>query len=98
MSYLFVGCILILAFLTIMSDNINKLRRDIYRLNSNIEKITEHLGIPDENKDKMLEELNSLISEGNQVKAIKRYREYTGASLLDAKQYIDNLLQSENLK
>lgn len=40
-------------------------------------------------------ELRELVSEGERIKAIKKYRMATGAGLVEAKEYVDSLSKGE---
>ncbi len=68
-------------------SSINQMRNDITRININLNKIAEQVGVP----DTITDELKSLILEGKKVEAIKRYRIATGLTLKEAKEYIDSL-------
>lgn len=69
--------------------SISKLRSDIKKTNLILDKITKQIGIPEEDID---EEIEAFVAEGNKIKAIKRYRDISGAGLKEAKEYIDNLM------
>ncbi|MGM1080099.1 hypothetical protein ACS0VI_28235 [Streptomyces sp. H28] len=49
----------------------------------------EHLGLHEELPER--EEITALVREGKTVRAIKVYREATGADLLEAEQAVDRL-------
>lgn len=70
-------------------SSISKLRSDIKKTNLILDKITKQIGIPEEDIDG---EIKTFVSEGNKIKAIKRYRDISGAGLKEAKEYIDNLM------
>lgn len=38
------------------------------------------------------DEIESLVKNGNKLKAVKTYKEYTGVRLLDAKNFVDQML------
>ncbi len=40
-------------------------------------------------------ELRELITDGERIKAIKKYRMVTGAGLIEAKEYVDSLIKGE---
>lgn len=67
--------------------NIIQLKDDVGRTQRTLNKIVEHLNIPD-NID---EELKKLIRNGRETQAVKKYRYETGSSLVEAKKYIDTL-------
>ncbi|MBU3216035.1 ribosomal protein L7/L12 [Clostridium estertheticum] len=70
-----------------IEGNISLIRSDIKRINTNVNRIVEQVGVP----DTVTDELKSLILEGKRIKAIKRYREVTGLGLIEAKEYVDLL-------
>ena len=70
--------------------NIIQLKDDVGRTQRTLNKIVEHLNIPD-NID---EELKKLILNGKEIQAVKKYRYETGASLVEAKKYIDTLKEN----
>ncbi|ACA54194.1 DNA-binding protein [Clostridium botulinum] len=47
--------------------------------------------LSDEELKNMDNELRELITEGERIKAIKKYRIVTGAGLIEAKEYVDSL-------
>lgn len=77
-----------LLLLSSIGSAISQLRKDIKRTNTILEKIAKQIGVPEPPVD---EELKSLISDGQKIRAIKRYRDFTGVGLKEAKDYIDNL-------
>lgn len=70
---------------------ITQLRTDIVRMNTTLDKIAKHVGVPDIVTEDIKDELKSLISEGKNVKAIKKYRMLTGLGLKEAKEYVDRV-------
>ena len=71
--------------------NVSNQKDQIKILNNKLNKIINHLGIEDEELNKINDELNKLIIEGKKVKAVKLYRMTTGAGLKESKEYIDAL-------
>jgi ribosomal protein L7/L12 len=65
------------------------------RMKLTLDKIAKHVGIPDIVTKDVKDELITLISEGNKIKAIKRYRMVTGLGLKEAKEYVDQLSTQE---
>lgn len=63
------------------------MRSDITRININLNKIAEQVGVP----DTITDDLKHLILECKKVEAIKKYRVVTGIGLKEAKEYIDSL-------
>lgn len=60
-------------------------------LNKKLDKISEKVGISNELEEDLKNELIDLISKGKKIKAIKKYRDNTGAKLKEAKDYIESL-------
>jgi|BioPla2DNA2_1021312.scaffolds.fasta_scaffold201772_1 ribosomal protein L7/L12 len=81
--------------LIILSSIISQLRNDIMRMKLTLDKIAKQVGIPDIVTKDVKDELITLISEGNKIKAIKRYRMVTGLGLKEAKEYVDQLSTQE---
>lgn len=79
--------LIIVGMLLYIMANIIQLKDDVGRTQRTLNKIVEHLNIPD-NID---EELKKLILNGKEIQAVKKYRYETGASLVEAKKYIDTL-------
>ncbi|WP_040203337.1 hypothetical protein [Neobacillus jeddahensis] len=73
--------------------SMNLLRSEMGRVNTTLENIAKHMGVPDTNPAtaNIDEELKLLIAEGKNIKAVKRYRMVTGLGLLESKQYVDSL-------
>lgn len=67
--------------------NIIQLKDDVGRTQRTLNKIVDHLNI----SDNIDEELKKLICNGKEIQAVRKYRYETGASLLEAKKYIDTL-------
>ena len=51
--------------------------------------------LSDEELKNMDNELRELITDGERIKAIKKYRMVTGAGLIEAKEYVDSLIKGE---
>ncbi|MCC5425634.1 DNA-binding protein [Clostridium botulinum] len=51
--------------------------------------------LSDEELKNMDNELRELITDGERIKAIKKYRMVTGAGLIKAKEYVDSLSKEE---
>lgn len=92
----YIPVILITVLFTIFNTNINALQRDQKRIESKLDRIIEHLGLPELSKeninDELKEELKKLIEANKKVKAIKKLRDVTGMGLVEAKDYVDSLL------
>lgn len=76
---------------SIVSKRSNQLKRDIAHMKETLNNIAKQVGVPDTADEQLKESLLKLISEGEEIKAVKEYRIATGAGLLEAKQYIDKL-------
>lgn len=89
MEYIFI------ALFIILNMNISILQGKQERIESKLNRIIEHLGIPEpsiENiDDELKDELIKLVGENKKVKAIKKLRDVTGMGLKEAKDYVDKL-------
>lgn len=87
--------ILIIIFLLIvinLSVKVGKLEGRIKRMQSTLDQLTKQAGLPEH---PINNELRKLINEGEDVKAIKKAREALGLSLLEGKEYIDQLKSND---
>ena len=75
-----------------MASSISLMRKDINRINANINKIAKQVGVP----DTITDELKQLLMESRKIEAIKKYRMATGAGLIEAKEYVDSLSKIGN--
>ncbi|RXI49251.1 hypothetical protein DP130_04115 [Clostridium tetani] len=93
MEYISIG--LIITLLTIININSSILQRDQKRIESKLDRIMEHLGLPELSRrsinDELKNELIELVRENKKIKAIKRLRDATGMGLKEAKDYVDSL-------
>ena len=89
MDYAIIGFLCGVSIMIMM--NVSNQKDQIKILNNKLNKIINHLGIEDEELNKINDELNKLIIEGQKVKAVKLYRMTTGAGLKESKEYIDAL-------
>lgn len=87
MEYLTILGIAAIGLILWIVSSISQIRSDVKRININLNKIAEQVGVP----DTITDELKSLILEGKKVEAIKKYRIATGIGLKEAKEYIDFL-------
>ncbi len=91
----YISIILITILFTIFNTNINALQRDQKRIESKLDRIIEHLGLPEPSKEKINDELKDelikLIEANKKVRAVKKLRDATGMELVEAKNYIDSL-------
>lgn len=94
MEYVPIGLIIILF--TIFNMNINTLQRNQERIESKLDRIIEHLGLPEPYiesiNDELKDELIKLVEANKKVKAIKKLRDVTGMGLKEAKDYVDKLI------
>lgn len=92
MEYALIGLIVLLI---IFNSGINTLERNQKRIESKLDRIIEHLGLPEPSRehisDELKSELTKLVRENEKIKAIKRLREATGMGLREAKDYVDSL-------
>lgn len=92
MEYIPIGLIIILF--TIFNTNINTLQRNQERIESKLDRIIEHLGLPELSRenisDELKDELIKLVEQNKKIKAIKKLRD-TGMGLKEAKDYVDSL-------
>ena len=74
--------------------SISQVRSNIKRINGNINKIAQQVGVPDIT---VTAELKVLLLKGKRIKAIKKYREVIGLGLrlIEAKEYVDSLSERE---
>lgn len=91
MDYAIMGFLCGVSIVLMM--NVSNQKDQIKILNNKLNKIINHLGIEDEELNKINDELNKLIIEGQKVKAVKLYRMTTGAGLKESKEYIDALAE-----
>lgn len=95
MDYAMVGLLVLGAVLVIMAAlaaDRRERERQRTRLQSverKLEAVLDHLGIAYDRPD--LSRVESLLTQGSDVAAVKAYRETTGASLVEAKQEIDRM-------
>lgn len=86
--------VLVILFI-ILNMSISALQGRQDRIESKLNKIIEHLGIPEpsiENiDDELKDELIKLVGENKKVRAVKRVRDVTGMGLREAKDYVDRL-------
>jgi ribosomal protein L7/L12 len=87
-----IGLLVVLVGLTVMAASESRARRldrRIARLDHRLDLLMRHHGVPDDDPD--LAEVAALVRAGQHIPAIRKYREATGAGLLEAKQAVDRL-------
>jgi ribosomal protein L7/L12 len=74
-------------------DEIFELRQRVAKLERQIAFLIERLGVeyPEEPNQGVSPAVADLVQRGQKIQAIKRFREETGASLRDAKAFIESL-------
>ncbi len=87
MNYTIIALLGGLGLLMWIVSNISQMKNDISRININLNKIANQVGVPNTIND----EIKNLILEVKKVEAIKKYRIITGIGLKEAKEYIDSL-------
>lgn len=89
--------LLMISVVTVsLAIRMDKLEKDILNMKTKLNRISEHIGLPDPVSDELKTVLLELVSKGEKIKAVKEYRKATEASLLEAKQYIDELSNFKN--
>ncbi|MFJ5999036.1 hypothetical protein [Streptomyces sp. NPDC092370] len=90
--YTLIGLLVVLVGLTTVAtveSRARRLERRMARLEHKLGLLLHHHGVEDD--DPALAEVAALARAGRHVPAIKKYREATGAGLLEAKQAVDGL-------
>ncbi|MDQ1034693.1 ribosomal protein L7/L12 [Streptomyces sp. V3I8] len=90
--YTLIGFLVVLVGLTTMAtieSRARRLDRRMARLEHKLDLLLRHGGIEDD--DPALAEVAALVRAGQDIPAIKKYREATGAGLLEAKEAVDRL-------
>ncbi|MFC7025098.1 hypothetical protein ACFQHV_18315 [Promicromonospora thailandica] len=87
-----IAFLLLLLFITV-SGTMRANDRTVQRLERKLDIVIKHLGIAGPSAEgiapDMLAEIDRCIWSDRRIEAIKLYREATGASLLDAKEWVD---------
>lgn len=83
--------VIVIGLMLSIVSYILEVKSSIDILNKKLDKISEKVGISNELEEDLKNELIDLISKGNKIKAIKKYRDNTGAKLKEAKDYIESL-------
>jgi ribosomal protein L7/L12 len=87
-----IGVLVVLVGLTMVAtveSRARRLDRRMMRLEHKVDLLLRHEGIQDD--DPVLAEVAALARAGQNVTAIKKYREATGAGLLEAKEAVERL-------
>ena len=82
-----------------LSQKADEAKRRQQTILKKLNRIEEHLGLNEVSLEEaaLHVELIQLLHEGKMVEAVKRVRESLGFSLLEAKQYVDQLKQEHDL-
>lgn len=89
--------LLMISVVTVsLAIRMDKLEKEIHRMKTKLNRISEHIGLPDPVSEELKTVLLELVSKGEKIKAVKEYRKATGAGLLEAKQYVDELSNFKN--
>ncbi|MER2295392.1 MAG: hypothetical protein ABS913_08735 [Desemzia incerta] len=89
--------LLMISVVTVsLAIRMDKLEKDILNMKTKLNRISEHIGLPDPVSGELKTVLLELVSKGEAIKAVKEYRKATGAGLLEAKQYVDELSNFKN--
>ncbi|GAB2735054.1 hypothetical protein [Streptomyces bullii] len=80
--------VVLLALITLQS-RIAQADRRAARIERKLDHILDHLGLREH--EPWREEVAALVRDGRRTRAIKAYREATGAGLLEAKEAVDRL-------
>ncbi|MFD7700785.1 hypothetical protein [Streptomyces caelestis] len=87
-AILFLTCVVILGGMTIRG-HLSRADRRAARIERRLDAVIRHLGIHEEVPGR--DEILALVRRGKKVRAIKLYRETTGADLVEAKQAVERL-------
>ncbi|MFF8322856.1 hypothetical protein ACF06V_37580 [Streptomyces bobili] len=94
LMYALIGLLVVLVGLTTtatVESRARRLERRMMRVERKLDLLMKHQGIQDD--DPVLAEVAALMHAGQHISAIKKYRDATGAGLLEAKQAVDRLQQ-----
>jgi len=80
--------LLLLVLIIYLLTKISKMEHRIKAMSETINRLTDKVKLPEPPVNK---ELRQLIKEGKEIEAIRRARQEFGLSLVEGKQYIDQL-------
>lgn len=86
-EYILLAVIGIWIWFSISSQN-KSIEKRLKHTENMLKQIADHVGVAE---DPINEMLRRLVNEGEMVEAVKETREHFGYSLLEAKQYVDEL-------
>ncbi|GGP39753.1 hypothetical protein [Streptomyces calvus] len=87
-AVLLLVCVVMLG-VTTLQTRLARAERRAARAERKLDLVLAHLGLREETPGH--DEVVALVREGRKVQAVKRYREITGADLLEAKEAVDRL-------
>ncbi|PEL13080.1 hypothetical protein [Bacillus sp. AFS017336] len=87
MEYLFVGLLFIIFMLSI-TNRLNALEKRLKYISTKLDQVAAQVKVPEH---PINDELRKLKQDGEIIKAVREARNVFGLSLLEAKQYVDNL-------
>ncbi|MGI1805343.1 hypothetical protein ACRPK8_06335 [Exiguobacterium sp. TDN 0502] len=95
----FASLIILLFIWMSLSQKADEAKRRQQTILKKLQCIEEHLGLNEVSLEEtaLQVKLIQLLHEGKMVEAVKRVRESLGLSLLEAKQYVDQLKQEHGL-
>ncbi|MFI0503367.1 hypothetical protein ACH3WN_10935 [Streptomyces albogriseolus] len=85
-TILFLTCVVVLGVASIQTQ-LTRSERRVARVERKLDAVMRHWGLEEEVPRR--DEILALVRDGKQVRAVKLYREATGAGLLEAKQAVD---------
>ena len=80
--------VIILVLITTVSSKLNSLETQIKSMKFTLDQVAKQVDVPEH---PISEKLRRLLKEGKGVQAVKEARQVLGLSLLEAKQYVDDL-------
>ncbi|GCD37368.1 hypothetical protein OEIGOIKO_05159 [Streptomyces chrestomyceticus JCM 4735] len=82
------AAVVIVVLASTMDARHKTLERRLRHMDRKLNLVMEHLGIEEPGPEGMAE-IDALLHKGRKVEAIKRYRELTGAGLVEAKEAVE---------
>ncbi|MEU2792659.1 hypothetical protein [Streptomyces sp. NPDC007100] len=82
------AAVVIVVLASTMDARHKTLERRLRRMDRKLDLIMEHLGV-EETGPEGIAEIDALLHKGKKIEAIKRYRELTGADLVEAKEAVE---------
>ena len=89
-EFIIIGGLVVIIFvlITTVSSKLNSLETRIKSLKFTLDQVANQVDVPEHPINK---KLRRLLKEGKGVQAVKETRQVLGLSLLEAKQYVDDL-------